>query len=67
MAESNLDGFRLVCRTFLRNPRRYQVTGLAKILLYSLSDLSLATAFFHFLCDKSFEFAIQTWQTSLEQ
>ena len=30
-----------------------------------LSDSSLATAFPTF-CDKTFEFAIQTWQTSLE-
>ena len=36
------------------------------LLLYSLSDSGMATAFFIFFCDKSFKFAIQIWQTSLE-
>ena len=33
---------------------------------YSLSDSSLADSFFHFFCNKTFKFTIQTWQTSLE-
>ena len=33
--------------------------------LYSLSDLTLAIAFSTF-CDKTFKFAIQTWQASLD-
>ena len=40
-------------------------TGSFRTYIYSLSDSSLATAFSTFLCDKIFEFAIQTWQTSL--